>query len=62
MSLMEKMTLEQFKQQVEQCLIGRSKDTTGAQKLMKSYKDDFPEFLSMNLTPQEAAGFITANY
>lgn len=58
MSLMEKMTLEQYKQQVEQCLIGWYKDTAQVKELMKNYETDFPELLGWNLTPQEAAGFI----
>ncbi len=44
MSSMEKMTLEQYKRQVEQCLIGWYKDTAAVQESMKAYEPDFPEF------------------
>ena len=61
MSLMEKMTLEQYKQQVEQCLIGWYKDTAQVKELMKAYEKEFPEFLNWPLTPLQAAGVITSS-
>ena len=52
----EAMSLEEYKKQVETCLIENCNFSEAAAKSrMQLYEEDFPEFIEMQFTPAEAA-------
>lgn len=55
------MDLDEFKSQVKKNLIQRV-GVKEANKSMKIYEKDFPEFLKMNLTPMATATAIIIGY
>ncbi len=55
----EQMSLEDYKQKVRECLMMNPYRTTeGAEKLMKLYEDDFPEFLADKWEPSAVAAAL----
>ena len=51
-----KMTLEEYKKKVEECLVKNNNCSGGeTKKLMKTYEDDFQEFLNTKLSPEATA-------
>lgn len=59
----EKMTLEEFKKKVEECLMKNYNYTEmKAKKSLEIYAPDLPMFLKENWKPEEAATAITMGY
>ena len=55
------MTLYEFKKKVREFLVKQGGEAQ-ADTLMKTYNDDFPEFLAKNYTPETTAMAMLMGY
>lgn len=59
---LKKMSLEDYKKEVEACLNERYAPSLGQQELMKRYEEDFEEFLRDGWKPNVAATAMVQGY
>ena len=57
--LKQKMSIEEYKKKIEECLEANYNVSTKPSPLMKEYEDDFQEFLELDLSVETvAAGMV----